>query len=523
MILGAAVMGSMWDLVEHRAQATPDKVMLVDEADRTLTFSQFRDRCLAVAGGLHDMGIGPGTPVSWQLPSRIETVVLSMALARLGAVQNPIIHIYRQREVAFALRQTGAAHAFIPGEWRGFDFDAMFRAIAAELPEPPRLHVAHDTLPEGDPTALPPPPEAGTVDDVRWIYYTSGTTSEPKGVRHSDRTLLTGGEGLAQALELSEDDVGSIAFPFAHIAGPDYLVMVLACGVSTVVLETFAPATAVEVFSRHGATLAGGSTAFYQAYLVEQRKQPGTKIIPSLRLLTGGGAPMPPEVFHEVVREIGVRVAHGYGMTEIPMITMGSPSDTDEQLAHTVGRPVHGAELRVMTLEGEDAEPGTDGEIRVRGSMVCKGYTDPVLSADSFDERGYFRTGDVGHIRTDGHVVLTGRTKDIIIRKGENISAKEIEDLLYAHPKVGDVAVVGLADPERGERVCAVVETAEGSEPLTFAEMVAHLRDAGLMAQKIPEQLEVVVALPRNQTLNKVLKYKLREELATKPFVPVET
>jgi non-ribosomal peptide synthetase component E (peptide arylation enzyme) len=139
------------------------------------------------------------------------------------------------------------------------------------------------------------------------------------------------------------------------------------------------------------------------------------------------------------------------------------------------------------------------------------------MTAEAFDADGYFRTGDVGHLRPDGHVVLTGRLKDIIIRKGENISAKEIEDLLYTHPKVGDVAVIGLPDRERGERVCAVVETAKGAEPLGFDEMVAHLRAAGLMNQKVPEQLEVVDALPRNETLNKVLKYKLREELADKP------
>jgi acyl-CoA synthetase (AMP-forming)/AMP-acid ligase II len=335
---------------------------------------------------------------------------------------------------------------------------------------------------------------------------------------HTDTTLITGGRGLALAVELTEDDVGSIAFPFAHIAGPDYLVMLLAHGCSSVVLETFAPETAVGVFSRNGVTMAGGSTAFYQAYLIEQRKQPGTKIIPSLRLLSGGGAPMPPEIFYEVGREIGVRVAHGYGMTEIPMICMGSPADTDEQLAHTVGKPVSGAEVRIVTLQGEEAPVGTDGEVRVRGPMVCKGYTDPVLSAESFDEDGYFRTGDVGYLRPDGHVVLTGRLKDIIIRKGENISAKEIEDLLYTHPKVGDVAVIGLPDRERGERVCAVVETAAGAEPLGFEEMVEYLRTAGLMTQKVPEQLEIIDALPRNNTLNKVLKYKLRDELGARPF-----
>jgi acyl-CoA synthetase (AMP-forming)/AMP-acid ligase II len=512
--------GSMWELVERRAAATPDAPMLVDEHDRRMTFGEFRDRCLEVAAGLAGLGIGPGSAVSWQLPSRIETVVLSMALARLGAVQNPIIHIYREREVAFALRQTGARHFFIPGELRGFDYGAVASAIAAELDHPLHVEVAYDRLPTGDPATLPPPPAAEAADEVRWIYYTSGTTSDPKGVRHSDRTLITGGRGLAIALDMSGDDVGSIAFPFAHIAGPDYIVMVLANGVATVLLEAFVPDTAVEVFGRHGATMVGGSTAFYQAYLNEQRKRPGEKIIPSLRLMSGGGAPMPPEVFHEVGREMGVRIAHGYGMTEIPMICMGTPHDSDEQLAHTVGRPVDGAELRIVTLDDTVAPPGVDGEVRVRGPMVCKGYTDPALTAESFDAEGFFRTGDVGHVRDDGHVVLTGRLKDIIIRKGENISAKEIEDLLYQHPKVGDVAVVGLPDRERGERVCAVVETAAGADALGFEEMVAHLRAAGLMTQKIPEQLEVVEALPRNQTLNKVLKYKLREELAQKPFSP---
>jgi len=512
--------GSMWELVERRAEASPDRLMLVDEWDRHMTFAEFRDRSARVAAGLHDMGIGPATAVSWQLPSRMETVLLSTALARLGVVQNPIIHIYREREVAFALRQTGAEVFFVPGQWRGFDYVDMAERIAGELGRAPTIVTVYDSLPDGNPSVLPPAPAASDVDAVRWVYYTSGTTSDPKGVRHSDNTLITGGRGLAIALDLGPDDVGSVAFPFAHIAGPDYLVMVLANGCAAAMLEAFVPATAVEVFSRNGATMVGGSTAFYQAYLNEQRKRPGTTLIPSLRIMSGGGAPMPPEVFHEIQREMGVRVAHGYGMTEIPMIAMGSPHDSDEQLAHTVGRPVEGADVRIVTLEEQEAGPEVDGEVRVKGPMVCKGYTDAALTAESFDPAGYFRTGDIGHLRPDGHLVLTGRLKDIIIRKGENISAKEVEDLLYGHPKVGDVAVIGLPDRERGERVCAVVETAAGQEPISFDEMVAHLRGAGLMAQKVPEQLEVVEALPRNQTLNKVLKYKLREELAGKPFGP---
>jgi cyclohexanecarboxylate-CoA ligase len=508
----------MWELVARRAAVSPDRPMLMDENDRRITFGAFAARAEVVAAGLFDMGIRPGSVVSWQLPSRIETVVLSMALARLGAVQNPIIHIYREREVAFALRQTKATIFFVPGVWRDVDYVAMGEKIGRDLDNPPTVVVAYDSLPEGDPSVLPAAPGAESKDDERWIYYTSGTTSDPKGVRHTDTTLVTGGRGLAIACDMSEDDVGSIAFPFAHIAGPDYLVMVLALGFPAVLLEAFVPALAVSVFGRHGVTMAGGSTAFYQAYLNEQRKQPGQKIIPSLKLLSGGGAPMPPEIFYEVRREIGVTVAHGYGMTEIPMICMGSLKDTDDQLAHTVGKPVDGADIRIVTLDGDIAPADVDGEVRVKGPMVCKGYTDPEMTAEAFDGDGYFRTGDVGHVRPDGHVVLTGRLKDIIIRKGENISAKEIEDLLYEHPKVGDVAVIGLTDRERGERVCAVVQLAPGAEPLTFDEMKVHLSSAGLMAQKVPEQLELVDALPRNETLNKILKYKLREEYGAKPF-----
>ncbi len=247
--------GSMWELVQARAAASPDRRMLVDESGRSITFGEFRHRCEVTAAGLHDMGVGPSTPVSWQLPTRIETIVLSMALARLGVVQNPIIHIYREREVAFALAQTGAEFFFVPGTWKDFDFVAMAEKIGAGLERPPTVVVAYDSLPEGDPATLPPPPPSASSpdqDEVRWIYYTSGTTSDPKGVRHSDTTLVTGGRGLAMAVELTEKDVGSIAFPFAHIAGPDYLVMVLAIGFTTVLLEAFVPTVAVDVFSPPG-------------------------------------------------------------------------------------------------------------------------------------------------------------------------------------------------------------------------------------------------------------------------------
>ena len=483
---------TFWELVERRAALTPDRPVLLQD-DRTLTFEELRSGAERVAAGLHDLGVRPGTVVAWQLPTRIETVLLAMALARLGAVQSPVIPFYRDREVAFAVRESGAAHFAVPGEWRGFDHTAMAERIGAR-----GVFEAYDALPEGDVSVLPPPPTSGT--DVRWIYWTSGTTSDPKGVLHTDRSLIAGGSCLAHALHLSADDIGSIAFPFAHIGGPDYLVMLLLYGFPAVLFEKFALPDALEGYRKHGVTVAGGSTAFYSMFLAEQRKQPGDRIIPTLRLLAGGGAPKPPEVHHAVVREMGVRLTHGYGMTEVPMITMGSPDDSEDDLATTEGRPPEGMEIRIV-----------DGEVRLRGEAVCQGYLNPAQTSEAFDEDGFLITGDLGRLTESGHLVLTGRLKDVIIRKGENISAKEIEDLLHRHPAVGDVAVIGLPDLERGERVCAVVEQPDAAPRLTLPAMTAYLREEGLSVHKLPEQLEVVDALPRNETLRKVLKYKLRD------------
>ncbi|GAA2639392.1 class I adenylate-forming enzyme family protein [Streptomyces axinellae] len=526
---------TLWELVARRAARSPDTTALIQagetpDQDSSLTFGQLRERAERTAAGLYERRVRPGCTVAWQLPTRIETVVLSLALARLGVRQTPLIPVHRDREVALALRATGASHYVHPGHWRGFDYGAMAARLAAGHSLAPRLLTAYDSLPEAPadslreaPTdssreapsaALPPVPAPADGAEVRWIYWTSGTTSAPRGVRHTDRSLIAGGSCLAHALRLRPDDVGSIAFPYAHIGGPDYLVMLLLYGFPAVLFEKFALPGALDAYRRHGVTTAGGSTAFYSMFLAEQRKQPGRRLIPTLRLLTGGGAPKPAELYHEVVTEMGCELAHGYGMTEAPMITMGSPDDTPEHLATTEGRPPEAMEIRVTAPDGTPLPPDTEGEVRLRGEAVCQGYLDAAQTAGAFDQDGFLRTGDVGRLLTSGHLVLTGRTKDIIIRKGENISAKEVEQLLYEHPAVGDAAVIGLPDRERGERVCAVIEQPGGAPPVTLAELTAYLRGEGLAAHKLPEQLEVVSALPRNDALRKVLKYRLRERFS---------
>ncbi|MEU5471355.1 class I adenylate-forming enzyme family protein [Streptomyces lydicus] len=510
----AARVQTLWELVEYRARASRGAPMFFDADGRSVTFDGVRDEALRVAAGLRELGIGAGSRVAWQLPSRIGTVLVSLALARLGAVQIPVIPLHREREVGFVLAESAAEFVLVPGVWRGFDHTAMARKVAADGV---RVVPVEDGLPRADPAGVP---AVAPAEGTTWIYYTSGTTAAPKGVEHTDATLLAGGVGLATALGMSARDIGSIAFPYAHIAGPDYVIAMLVSGFPAVILDSFEPGRAADVYRRRGVTMAGGSTAFYQAFLDESRRRragrPGAgRLIPSLRLLSGGGAPLPPELCTAARRELECAIVHGYGMTECPMIAMGTPYDSDEQLARTVGRPVVGAEIRIVRPDGSGAATGECGEVTLKGPMLFRRYTDPALTAAAFDAEGYFHTGDLGLLRPDGHLVLTGRLKDIIIRKGENISAQEIEDLIHTHPAVAEAAVIGLPDRERGERVCAVITPADpAAPPLALDALTAHLRAAGLMTQKLPEQLESVGELPRGGPLNKVLKSVLRERYA---------
>jgi cyclohexanecarboxylate-CoA ligase len=229
-------------------------------------------------------------------------------------------------------------------------------------------------------------------------------------------------------------------------------------------------------------------------------------------VLKGGGAHCPPAAYWAVRDEMGVTVAHDYGMTEVPMICVASPLDTDEQLANSDGKPIPGNEVRIVD-DSAVLPPGAEGEIQVRGAAVCHGYTDPSLDADAFTADGWFRTGDRGHLRPDGHVEVTGRTKDLIIRKGEKIAPLELETLLIQHPAVAEVAVVGLPDDERGERVCAVLVTRADASAPSLDEVSSFLRVKGLMPQKLPEQVEILSELPRTG-LGKVAKLALRDKFS---------
>lgn len=499
---------TLWEHVERRATETPDAVMAVDETGRSMTYARYREWAEQAAAGLAGMGVGEGDRVSWQLPTWLETMVLTAALSRLGAVQNPILPIYRQKELGFVVRQTGAKLLAVPTEWRGVDFKGMAEEITAGTPT--EVLVCDRSLPEGDPSTLPPPHEPSDDPPVRWIYYTSGTTADPKGAQHTDLTVLAAATAMTERLALRADDRSAVVFPFTHIAGAIWVFSALQTGCTIVVTESFDPKATTELLADHDVTLAGSGTVFHQAYLAHQREHPDGSIFPKVRAYPGGGAPKPPQLHRDLRDEIGgVGIVSGYGLTECPILSMASVDDPDDKLAETEGRLCPGVDVAVVTVDGEMAGPGQEGELRVTAPQLFRGYLDPSLDVEAFDDRGYFRTGDLGLLDDEGYVVITGRLKDVIIRKGENISAKELEDLLYAHPKVGDVAVIGLPDPESGERACAVVQPPEGGEAITFDEMTEFLLEQGLMKQKLPEQLEVG-PIPRNPA-GKILKHELRD------------
>ncbi|MGH9186611.1 MAG: class I adenylate-forming enzyme family protein, partial [Acidimicrobiales bacterium] len=432
--------------------------------------------------------------------------------ARLGAVQNPMLPIYRHREVSFITSQARSHWLVVPSVWRTFDYEGLAREIASEQPGLEVL-VSDRALPDGDPGQLPPPPAPPEAPDdapVRWLFYTSGTTADPKGARHTDATIMASAIGMCERLALTDEDRSAMVFPFTHIGGQDWLFSSLLTGCVLLFVEAWDPKATPTFLGTQDTTVAGAGTFFHMAYLAAQREQPDEPLFPRLRVCVGGGAPKPPQLHYDVKNELGgVGVASGYGLTEAPIISCAGVDDIGEVLAETEGRATRGVTLRIITLDGRVGEPGEEGEIRAKGPQVMKGYLDSSFDAEAFDDDGWFRTGDLGRLDEDGNVTITGRLKDIIIRKGENISAKEIEDLLFTHPKIADVAVLGLPDPASGERACAVVVLKDPDDPVTLAEVADFCVAEGLMKQKIPEQLEIVEALPRNPT-GKILKYELR-------------
>ena len=407
----------------------------------------------------------------------------------------------------------------MPGVWRGFDYEAMARAIAADTPGLQVLVVDTDADGTGLPDRRPrdaPAARRATRDHRRrpggWFFYTSGTTSDPKGARHGDIALDHIAGAMAERLDTRDRDRSGIAFPYTHIGGITWLFATLQCGVVLILDEAFDPQRTPRYFAAENVTHVGSGTPFHMAYLATQRSQPDVPLFPQPQELPGRRVT---EAARDPLR------GEGRARRRRRDLVVGAHRVAHPQLLphhrlrraarHHRGHRDAGGRALVVKADGTRRAPGEEGELRAKGPQVMHGYLDASLDAEAFDADGYFRTGDLGTIDDDGYVVITGRLKDVIIRNSENISAKEVEDLLYEHPKVFDVAVIGVPDPRTHERVCAVVALKDPDDPLTMQEMQDFLRGRAIRNQAIPEQLEYIAVMPRNAS-GKITKNVLREQ-----------
>ncbi|MGO4258847.1 AMP-binding protein [Marmoricola sp. RAF53] len=502
------------------AMAYPDRLALVD-GRRRWTYTELDAEVRRWAGVLAARGIGAGDVVSWQLPNWGEAVVLHQAVLRIGAVSNPIVPIYRHSEVSFILRQARSKILFVPGVFRGFDFAAMASELADSAPDLRSVVIVRPDGPlDSSQVALddfladgPPLSSDGTTargDGVALLLYTSGTTSSPKGVLHTHATLDHENRSIIEFFGLSPEDVVFMPSPVTHITGLLYgMQLPFMLGASVVLLDVWEPAAGLASIEQHGCTFTVAATPFLHGML----EHPGrtAAMTKSMRVFACGGADVPPELVRRATAEFGCMVSRIYGSTEFPTATSSNASDSLDARACTDGRPIGQAEVRVVDADGTEVQAGTVGLLLVRGPELFLGYLDSELDAAAFTPDRWFVTGDLAVRDDDGYVRIAGREKDIIVRGGENISAKEIEDLLFEHPKVADVAVVAMPDPVLVERVCVFIVTAAGAD-VELAELTTWLRGRRIANQKLPERLVLTTELPRTAS-GKVQKFKLRERL----------
>ena len=501
------------DYARDRAAAMPDRVAVSDEVS-VLTYAGALARGTALARALLDRGLAPGDTIAFQLPNWTEGVVINLAAALAGLVVTPIVPIYRQAELRFILRDCRARAIFVPESFRGVDYPALIAEVRGEAPELDHvfaLRGASDDLAaliaEGERSTTP---LAGAdPDSAKVIIYTSGTTGEPKGVIWSHNQSRVSSHWSLHVWRLGEESRLFMPSPITHVTGYfNGLETPFTFGTRAFLAERWDVRAALSVIDGEGIEYMIGATPFLSE-LVEAAEASGTRL-PSLRIFACGGAAVPPDLIRKADAAFAnCRSFRVYGSSETPMITHGD-LESRERAATMDGRIVDW-EVKVVDERGATVPNGTEGEILARGPAMFRGYTRAGATDAAFDAEGYFRTGDLGIVDAEGSIVITGRKKDLIIRGGENLSAKEIEDALHAHPDIREAAVVAFPHLRMGEGVAACL-VAKGAARPDQAALADYLKARGLARQKWPERVRYYDDLPKTAS-GKVKKHELRAEL----------
>jgi acyl-CoA synthetase (AMP-forming)/AMP-acid ligase II len=519
---------TLFDNLAEQASPRPDKVLLFDSTT-SYTYAGLEDQALRLAVGLRRLGIQKGDRVAVQIPNWAEFGLLTVALNRAGAIVVPIMPIYRAEEVGYVLAHSGASLAITCEDFKGFDYLGMFSDLRESCPAVEGLVAVRaaegvegatrleDLLVEGDADALTAELGDGAgPDDGFLIIYTSGTTARPKGCFHTVNTLRATAYAMATSLEYGEADVQFGPSPISHATGiMTSLLLPMVTGASSHLMEAWEPVEGMRRIQEHGCTVSVTATAFLQ--MMMGAYDAGTNDLGSMRIWVCAGSPIPGAVVEKARTMLsGGRVLSLYGRSENFLTTMCTVEDPPERSATSDGSALHGASVRIVDPMGAEVARGEEGDISYKGpSHMIEYYRDPEQTAALFTPDGYSRSGDLGRMDADGFVRVTGRLKDIVIRGGMNISAREIEDLLGEHPSVGSVAVVGFPDDRLGERVCAYVVPAAGQELPTLEALTEFLRERKVATQKLPERLEITQALPMTAT-GKIQKHLLRDDVAQK-------
>ena len=515
------------DLLDQVALETPDLVAVVARSSATgerttLSFRQLKRLSEQVASRLVGLGVKAGDVVAVQLPNWWHYFVLYPACARIGAVINPLMPIFRQRELEFMLSFARTKIIIIPQVFRGFDYPAMLQGLRAKLPDLEHVLVVNGERREesfeqvlldqrGDDRAdlenilLARRPGA---NDVTELMYTSGTTGQPKGVMHTANTLLCKARLATELFALDKTDVIYMGSPLAHQTGFMYAcVLSMVTGIKCVLQDVWEPLEAARNIHDEGCTIRLGSTPFLSdlVYTPEVARY-NTE---SLRLFLCAGAPIPRVLLREAAKvHPNLYVMSAWGMTENGIVTATYPGDALEKVFDTDGRALPHQTVRVVGEDGTALPSDQEGRLQARGPTTFVGYFQRPDAYD-VDPELWFETGDRARIDRDGYIRITGRSKDIIIRGGENVPVVEVEELLYHHPSVLDAAVIGLPDPRLGERGCAVVQLRADAE-LSLETMVEYLLRCQLAKNYLPERLEIIEEFPRTAS-GKIQKFKLRD------------
>lgn len=503
----------------------PDKCALTAVSLDNGTVTRFTYREMAamadrIAVGLSRLGVGRNDVVSMQLPNWWQFTLTYLACSRIGAVLNPLMHIFRERELSFMLRHGASKVVIVPKIFRGFDYEQMIAGLKPSLPDLQHTVVVGGAGNNSFEKLLSEPkweeaPDASDIltrhrpgpDDVMQLIYTSGTTGEPKGVMHSANTLMSNIIPYAESMRLGPDDVVLMASPMAHQTGFMYgLMMPIMLRASAVLQDIWEPKKAIELIRAEKVTFTMASTPFLTdlAKGVAEDDQG----VPTLRTFLCAGAPIPGPLVENARKALGAKIVSAWGMTENGAVTLIKLDDDDERAFNTSGCPLPGTEIRVVDANGSPLRDGEEGRLLVKSCSNFGGYLRrPHLNAT--DENGWFDTGDLAQIDDRGYVRITGRSKDVIIRGGENIPVVEIETLLYKHPAVNQVAIVAYPDERLGERACVVVVPKQDAA-VDLTALTDFLKAQKVALQYIPERLLVLDAMPATPS-GKIQKFKLRD------------